>query len=50
MPILNIVLMSVLHGGDLGLGGWLIFLLMMGFIIGLPVLLVVIIYKVFSKK
>ncbi|HJU61692.1 MAG TPA: hypothetical protein VJ864_06575 [Candidatus Binatia bacterium] len=51
MTLLNMLFMSLLHPGDVGLQGLLIFLLFVIFLIVLPVFLVgFIIYKVFSKK
>ena len=51
MTLLNMLLMWLLHGGDLDLQGWLMILLLFVFLIVAPVFLAgFIIYKVFSKK
>ena len=48
---LPVILMTVLHPGDLGLKGLLIVLFMLAFLIGVPVLIVgYIIYKVATRK
>ena len=51
MTLLIVTLISLLHGGDLGLLSLLFFFLMFFFLIVVPVFLVaLIIYKVFSRK
>lgn len=51
MQDLTVALMSILHPGDLGLGGLLVLLIVFTFLMVVPVLLVVlIIYKIARRK
>jgi hypothetical protein len=51
MQDLPVTLMTVLHPGDLDLKSWLIILVVFGFMIVVPVLIVgFIIYKVATRK